>query len=205
MCAIFAIAPPLERTFLRYAKDGRVYFHDPKVQNRYFKGDGKNFRYFDIESGRQLKASMEYLKEQINALPLKCQQILVKNKEKRIPLTNEEQSALLKLCSLSISIWGGGPKGVMPCSSMSEYASEFYIQLVRYLTFENKSKWEPGRSKWCSYVKFIRLSTIDALAKQWEKMKPLLVSSSTMPDVVMNRSDEGWEAVQENLDMAVFA
>jgi hypothetical protein len=36
-------------------------------------------------------------------------------------------------------------------------------------------------------------------------MKPLLVSSATMPELVMNRSDDGWEAVQENLDMAVFA
>ena len=186
---------------MRYAKDGRVYFHDPKVQNRYFKGDGKNFRYFDLESGKQLKASLEYLKEQINFLPLECQNILLKNKETRLPLTREEQSRLLKLCSLSISVWGGSPKGSMPCASMGEYSAEFYIQLVRHLTYEGKSKWDPNRAKWCSYVKFIRLSTIDALAKQWEKMRPLLESSATMPDVVMNRSDEGWEAVEENLNL----
>lgn len=190
---------------MRYAKDGRVFFHDPKTQNRYFKADGKTFRYFDLESGRQLKTNLEYLKEQINILPLECQNILLKNKETKLPLTRHEQSSILKLCSLSISIWGGSPKGSMPCSSMEEYSSEFYIQLVRHLTYEGKSKWDPKRSKWCSYVKFIRLSTLDALAKQWGKMKPLLVSSATMPELVMNRSDDGWEAVQENLDMAVFA
>jgi hypothetical protein len=198
------VTPSKEVHFMRISTDGRIWYHEPGVQKRYFKADHKNYRYFDLESNSHKRAPLEWLEQQIRALPDECQQILLDNSLTNAPLTYDEQHKLLLLCSLSISVWGGSPKGEMPYESMSDYSNEFYINMVRLLTAKGKSRWDSKKSLWTIYVRYIRLATMCSLAKKWNKMKPLLISFASMPDLIMNTSDEGWDRVEAELDKALL-
>lgn len=189
---------------MRISKDGRIWFHEPRVQRRFFKGDNKNYRYFDMESNKHKRAPLEWLEQQIRTLPIECQKILTDNKETNLPLTYEEQHKLLLLCSLSISVWGGSPKGEVPYESMSDYSNEFYINMVRLIASSGKSRWDPKKSLWTVYVRYIRLSTKCSLLKRWGKIKPLIISYSMTPDTIMNRPDDGWEKVEESIEQAIM-
>lgn len=186
---------------MRCDATGRVYFH-PRYQKHYFKGDGKTYKYVDLESNRRKTIDVSELSVLVNSLPVECQQILLKNKEERVPLTMEEQKKLLFLCSLSIYVWKGSPRAKLPCTSMKEYEAEFYMQMVKFLTRDGKSRYNPKRACWISYVRFIRCATMEAIAKQWNKLKPLLDSFTSIPGGVENRRDDGWDAVVDNLNGA---
>lgn len=182
---------------MRCDKAGRVFYHG-KGKRHFFDADTKTYFYYDIETRRKQKISLEDLKQMASSLPVECQDILLQNKVRLGPISIEDQSKLLKLCSLSISCWHGAPEGKLKYNSMAEYSSEFYIQMVRFLTCDGKSRWTPERSKWPNFVKWIRLTTVASIAKSWNKLKPILESFSGIIGGIENVGDKGWEAVEEN-------
>lgn len=182
---------------MRCDKAGRVFYHG-NGKRHFFDADTKTYFYYDMEARKKQSIKLEDLKALSNTLPAECQEILLTNKVKMGPISMEDQSKLLKLCSISISCWHGAPGGKLKYNSMAEYSAEFYIQMVKFLTRNGKSRWTHERSKWPNFVKFIRLATIASMAESWSKLKPILESFSGIIGGIENVGDNGWEAVEEN-------
>lgn len=182
---------------MRVDKTGKIYYHQKGRSNTNYRNDGNLYFYWDQAERRRKSISREEMCRLRETLPLECQEALLDIKRNGGNLTRYEQERLLLLTSLSISLWGGGPKGMMPCVHINEYVSEFYIQMVRFLTFEGKSRFDPNKASWSTYVRFIKYATMNVLAKEWEKLKPLIVSMSVYDiDEIANFD---WETIEEKL------
>jgi len=133
--------------------------------------DGKNYRYYDIEEKCMKNVTVDELAEYSSWLPQECKRICKKVKLMHITMSEKEQHNMLLLCSLSIYCWGGSPKCNMVGISMEDYANDFYIQMVHALSLETKSGWDPERSRWPKYVKWVRLKTIPKTISRWDVKK----------------------------------
>lgn len=136
---------------------------------RKFKHDG-DFTYFDRNTMRQERISKAELARIGIDLPNRCQKFMLEISEKPRAMTRNETRDILLLLSLSIGPWNGGPKGKFTTVSVEEYANVFYLMMVKALTTNTKSRWDPSRAKWAAYVKWVRLWTCNEIAKTISKM-----------------------------------
>lgn len=143
-----------------------------------FVGDHYHYKYYDIETKKYFTITKPELFELGNSLPLKVSEILNNLKKTHRIANPHENHLILKLCSLSISLWGGGPKEKLPFISMEEYQSQFYIFFIKAFVREGKSKWNPERSKWPRHVKWVRLDTIAYFAKLYNNQKLIIDATS---------------------------
>lgn len=150
-------------------KSIRTFKHFKKKDDRTPEGV---YNYYDIESNTKKTLTLQELQDYSNWLPHRCKEICVDVKHTKRPLTSEESSMLLLLCSLSLYCWGGYPKKPLIGISSSDYATDFYIQMVHQLSIETKSGWSPERGgRWASYVKWVRLKTMPVTLRRWEVIK----------------------------------
>lgn len=134
-----------------------------------FIGDGKTFYYWDLMSKKRIAISEEEMLKYGIELPAKCQDFLLEIKRTKRPMTFEEQKDVLLLCSLSIYCWNGNPKGLLPNLPLEEYVQEFYIQMIKYLTFDGASRWNRDKAKYPMFVRWLRLHTLNAINARFDK------------------------------------
>lgn len=94
--------------------------------------------------------TLDQLKELGESLPKECQEAV--NSEE--PLTYSQQKKLSELLSLSVSIWGGHPNGQLDHVNIEDYATSFYIHMVKYLKRFDRSK-----GCWVARCKYIGFDT----------------------------------------------
>lgn len=180
-------------------KKGPRKWHAQRLSDRVTE---EGFRtYWDIETKKHVKLSLDEINKIGTELPVECQAILDDVKKTKRSITRTEQSKLLQLCSMSLSIWKGNPQGKLEYTSMEEYKNEFYIQMVKFLTAEGKSKWNPERSRWAAYVKWIRLSTVDAIIKKGQEMKFVQTFSNNLDADGIPFDQDIWGS---NMDENIF-
>lgn len=161
----------------KYVKDKetgtykRKCFHKKK---KMVQMDHKTYHYWDIETRSKATIMIDELQKMSCELPTKCQNILEEINITKRNLRSDEQSALMKLCSLSIGCWNGSPKGKLAYITMADYQAEFYIQMVKFLTSHGKSRFDPSRAKWPAFVKWIRLSTMSTIARTWQQAQVIM-------------------------------
>lgn len=125
------------------------------------KYDGTTYYYFDIQTKREVCISRETLYELGRTLPEKVKKIIHRIGLFKIPMTEDEQRDVLTLCSISISIWKGGPRISIDGASMEDYTNDFYMVMVQQL-----EKWKPEKGPWPCYVKWVRLKTLENIFKR---------------------------------------
>ena len=143
-----------------------------------FKANGHTYHFYNLYTGQQEEVEIELLKEIALPLELRCRKLVMELQKSPRNLLPDEERDMLLLCSFSIYIFGGLPKEKLPYVDMSEYAAEYYIQMVKALP-----KWNPERASWKTYNRFVKLPTISVLAKQ-HKCEKMLAEALEMNDEV---------------------
>lgn len=143
-----------------------------------FVADHFHYKYYDIETKKYFTITKPELFKLGETLPPKVRDILNDMRRTHRIATPYENHLILKLCSISISLWGGGPKEKLPFVSMEEYQAQFYIFFIKAFVREGASKWDPEKSKWPRYVKWVRLDTIAYFAKLYNKQRLIIDATS---------------------------
>lgn len=143
-----------------------------------FVRDNKNYRYFDLETKKYMSITKEEMNVAAVELPRKCAEFLPRMAAEHRCAYPTEQHILLKLCSLSLSLWKGDPQGKIPYVHIEEYQAQFYINFVHSFLRKGKSRFDPERANWCRYVKWIRLDTVAYFARLYQKQKILIDAAS---------------------------
>lgn len=123
--------------------------------------DHQNYRYFDISTRQDRHIPKDDLYELGRTLPLKVKKTLRKIELFKVPMTAQEESDALTLCSISIGCFKGSPRMNIDGVSMDDYTNEFYINMVKCL-----NSWDPSKGPWPCYVKWVRLKTVTSILKR---------------------------------------
>lgn len=171
-----------------------------------FVKDNKNYRYFDLETKKYMTITKEEMNVAAVELPKECSRALLDMKEKKRCAYPHEQHVLLKLCSLSLSLWKGDPQGKIPYVHIEEYQAQFYLNFVKCFVTEGKSRFNPERANWCRYVKWLRLDTVAYFAKLYQKQKILIDAATIEIDELLkmesgNEEREFWDEFTDALHL----
>lgn len=129
------------------------------------KYDGSTYYYFSMATRKRETISKESLWELSQTLPVKVKETIRKIDLFKVPMTPQEQTEALTLCSLSLYCFNGLPKMDLMGISMEDYSNDFYIEMVKTLR-----KWNPEKGPWVPYVKYVRLHTLYFVRQRWQKM-----------------------------------
>ena len=131
------------------------------------------FSYFDCRTMKEEEITKDELAKVGNEVPLRCMKFMREIAADPRPMTPDETSDILLLLSLSTGPWRGGPLGKLPTIHIEEYRNVFYLKMVRALTIDKKSAWNPNRARWAAFVPFIRLQTINEITRSIGRVKAL--------------------------------
>lgn len=139
------------------------------VLKHHYQYDGSRFFYYNIQTKQHESMSKEEMLKLGIDLPLRVQNFLLDIKETKRSMTPQEERDILLLCSLSIYCWNGNPKGKLPTMHIEDYINEFYVQMVKYLTCDGTSRWNPVKMKYPYFVHWIRKHTLNKIFRDLKK------------------------------------
>jgi hypothetical protein len=116
-----------------------------------------HYRYYDTRLGREVDITLEQLKLYGEELPIKCQEIILSNRR----MTGLDNQNLTLLHDLSAQIWSYGMGGKLPEIRITEYRSEFYVQMIKYLT-----RFDRSRGCWVAQARFAGYDTTRVFMKE---------------------------------------